>query len=369
MTTPWYGIVNAAEIPSPALLVYPDRIADNLQHMVEIAGDPEHLRPHVKTHKLAEVVRMQVGLGIHRFKCATIAEMEMTLGAGAKDALLAYQPVGPNGARLRALAEMFPKATVGAVADSLDVVKALGHEFSGAARPLDLYLDIDCGMHRTGIEPSRDAAEVYKAICVTEGVTPAGIHAYDGHNHQSDLAARRAQWELDFKPVLELRSTLESQGHSVPTLIASGSPTFPLHAKCDDRQCSPGTTVLWDFGYSDKFPDMGFKWAALLLTRVISKPGPNRLCLDLGHKAVAADRPQPRARLMEIPSATPVVHSEEHLMVETTKAGQFNVGDCLYAIPAHVCPTVALHDTAVVVEGGQAKERWAIEARQRRLTV
>src|SRR5947207_2782744 len=82
---------------------------------------------------------------------------------------------------------------------------------------------------------------------------------------------------------------------------AGGSPTFPIHASHTDRECSPGTTVLWDFGYGDKYPDLAFQPAAVLLTRVISKPGPDRLCLDLGHKAVAPEMPHPRVRLLELP--------------------------------------------------------------------
>lgn len=369
MTAPWYEIRNPDDVPSPALLVYPDRIAANLQRMLEIAGGPKYLRPHVKTHKMGEVIRMQVEIGVSCFKCATIAEMEMALEAGAEDVLLAYQPVGPNVTRLRTLADIFPSATLGAVVDSQEIVKALGAVFTSAARPLMLFVDVDCGMHRTGIEPSEGAAEIYRAIAETAGVITGGIHAYDGHNQESNLSTRRDSCERDFASVLELRAELDASGLHVPELVASGSPTFPLHAEYDDRQCSPGTTVLWDFGYSDKFPDMGFEWAALLLTRVISKPGSNRMCLDLGHKAVAADRPQPRVRLLEIPEAKPVIHSEEHLMVETGESGRFNVGDCLYAVPTHICPTVALHDEAVVVRNGRAADCWKIEARRRRLSV
>jgi len=109
--------------------------------------------------------------------------------------------------------------------------------------------------------------------------------------------------------------------------------------------------------------------AALVLTRVISKPGNNRLCLDLGHKAIAAEKPHPRVQFLNLPDANAVTHSEEHLVVETSRADEFQVGDVLYGIPRHVCPTVALHAEVVVIRAGVAMERWRVTSRDRKLTV
>ncbi len=224
-------------------------------------------------------------------------------------------------------------------------------------------------MHRTGFAPGDEAFELYKLLASTPALRPAGLHAYDGHIMETDFAKRTAQCEADFAPVLALRERLIAAGLPVPVLIAAGSPSFPCHARHADRELSPGTTVLWDFGYGDKFADLPFQPAAVLLMRVISKPCANRLCLDLGHKAVASENPHPRVRLLELPDAVPVVHSEEHLVVETPRAGEFAIGATLHGIPRHVCPTVALHAEAWLVEGGVARERWPILARARRITV
>ncbi|MCB1064992.1 MAG: alanine racemase, partial [Verrucomicrobiae bacterium] len=95
--TSWLSVENVADLASPALLIFPDRIDYNIRQMIdEVGGDPTLLRPHVKTHKMGEVVKMQLESGIDRFKCATIAEAELTAEAGAADVLLSYQPVGPN---------------------------------------------------------------------------------------------------------------------------------------------------------------------------------------------------------------------------------------------------------------------------------
>ena len=369
MAQDWYRIANEGEIPSPALLVYPDRIFRNLERMVEIIGDPERLRPHVKTHKLPEVIGMHLSLGITKFKCATIAEAEMVAGSRGPDVLLAHQPVGPNAVRLRFLADRYPDTQWSTLVDDLGMVQVLSEVFVGADSDLGIYLDLDCGMHRTGIVPGRDALAICEAVQAAPNLSLNGLHAYDGHNHDSDLEKRTTQCEADFAPVLAFRKELEAAGIEIPNLVASGSPTFPIHAQHEDRLCSPGTTVLWDFGYGDSLPDLPFENGAVLLTRIISKPGSNRLCLDLGHKAVAADRPQPRARLFGLEQAKPVNHSEEHLTLETDRADSFAVGDCCYAVPAHICPTVALHDIAWVVRDGRAAQSWEISARRRSLGV
>ena len=364
-----FQVRNEAEILSPSLLVYPDRIFRNLERMLQIAGGAERLRPHVKTHKLPEVVGMQISQGIEKFKCATIAECEMTAGSGARDVLLAHQPTGPNAARLRFLVDRFPRVTWGTVVDDPGVVEILSALFAEAPDPLQVYLDLDCGMRRSGIAPGAEAFALCKKIEGARGLALAGLHAYDGHNHEPDLEKRTAKCDADFAPVLAFQKELNAAGMAVPQLVAGGSPTFPIHARHEGRECSPGTTVLWDAGYGRACADLPFEPAAVLLTRVISKPGADRLCFDLGHKAVAADKPLPRACVIGLEDATHGVHSEEHLVLETPAASDWAVGDCAYAIPEHICPTVALHDEVWVVSDGVAAARWEVSARRRRLGV
>jgi D-serine deaminase-like pyridoxal phosphate-dependent protein len=142
-----------------------------------------------------------------------------------------------------------------------------------------------------------------------------------------------------------------------------------MHARRPGVECSPGTCLLWDFGYSSKLPDLDFQCAALVLTRVVSKPGGNRLCLDLGHKAVASENPHPRVQFLDLPDAKAITHSEEHLVVESSRAVELTVGDVLYGVPWHICPTVALYSEAAVVKNGRVNQRWKILARERSLTV
>lgn len=370
MTThAWYHIENEAEIASPALLLYLDRIEHNLQLMIKIAGGAHRLRPHVKTHKLGQLIERQVQLGITKFKASTIAETEMCAQAGAPDVLLAMPCVGPNADRLATLAVKFPNTQFSNIADSEATINLLSEAAQRQNVTLGVYLELDCGMARTGIVPGDEAARLAHLMVKAPNLTFRGLHAYDGHIHEASLDVRRALVKKAYEPILAFRKRLEAEGIEIKELVAGGSPTFGIHAECSDRICSPGTTVLWDFGYGDRHPDLPFLPAAVLLTRVISKPGTNRITLDLGHKSVAPENPHPRVRFEELPEANALMQSEEHLVLETDQVKDVAIGQAFHGIPRHVCPSVSMHGEAVIIENGVATQRWPILARNRKITV
>jgi D-threonine aldolase len=364
-----YALTNADEIDSPALLVYEERLDENLRRMVAQAGGAERLCPHVKTHKLPQVIIKQLALGVHKFKAATIAEAEMCAAAGAPQVLLAHAPVGPRAERLVALVRAFPQTAFAVIVDDVGVAQHLSGVVSRAGVSLDVLLDIDCGMHRSGIAPGRGAEELYRLVGELPGLRAAGLHAYDGHIHDTDLATRRVRCEEALSPVLALRDRLRAAGLDVARLVTGGTPTFPLLAARSDVECSPGTSVLWDYGYASTLPDLDYLCAAALLTRVTSRPLSNRLCLDLGHKSVGSEMPQPRVLVLGLEDAKLVGHSEEHLVLETPRAADYPPGTVLYALPWHICPTVNLHSEVVLVQEGRATTRWPVAARSRRISV
>jgi len=368
MADDWHTLANPDEIPSPALLIYPNRIAENIRHMIAALGHTERLRPHVKTHKMPEIVQMKIKAGIDKFKCATIAEAEMLAQAGARDVLLANQPIGPNVDRLLSLVGWFRDIRFSTIADDPGAVGALAEAAQAAGTTLPIWLDLDAGMGRTGMAPGPAAVTLYKLINQLPGVEPIGLHLYDGHLHDSDPVQRLAKWQAMMDTVRAFRAELEAAGLPVPGVVGGGTPTFPFHAQHTDHECSPGTTLLWDFGYSESYADLDYQQAAILLARVISKPGSNCITLDLGHKAVAAENPHPRVQFIGLSNPEALVHSEEHLTLRTNEAQRFKVGDCLFGIPRHICPTVALYDRAYVIRNGKLNDQWQITARARKLT-
>jgi D-serine deaminase-like pyridoxal phosphate-dependent protein len=271
------------------------------------------------------------------------------------------------------LARTYPQCRFSVVADHPVPARALSEAMSTTGQKVDVLLDLDIGQHRTGIAPGADAVALYELIAKLPGLRPGGLHVYDGHNHQENLTERSAAVQSQFAPVLSLRAELEKKGLPVPRLVVGGTPTFPIYAQLEltGLECSPGTCFLHDHGYGTHFPDMtGFSHAALLLTRVISRPTENRVTLDLGYKAMASDPPAgQRCVLLNVRDYKPVLQNEEHFVVETPAAGQFKPGDEVYALPTHICPTCAMHKQAYIVENGQVTERWDIVARDRVLSI
>jgi D-serine deaminase-like pyridoxal phosphate-dependent protein len=368
-TNQWYTIENPDEVSSPTLLIYPERVEMNIKRMISIAGEPGMLRPHVKTHKMPEIVRLQMKHGIGKFKCATIAEAEMTAGCGAKDILLAYQPVGPNIRRFFALKKKFPAIKISCITDCGDVINQLSEIAVAQNTVVPVWLDINSGMDRTGIIAGEDAAGLYKMIEGLPGLHVEGLHVYDGHIHENDFSVREKICNEDFLPVTKLIHRLESSGSRQIQVVAGGTPTFPIHAARGGVETSPGTSVLWDYGYSSSFSDLDFHHSAVLFTRVISKPAGDLICIDLGTKAVASEMAPPRIKINEVVNYEFISHNEEHMVFKTTRAQNMKVGDVLYCIPYHICPTVDRFDKVSVVRNGKVTEEWRVEARKREITV
>jgi D-serine deaminase-like pyridoxal phosphate-dependent protein len=370
---PHYSIRDTSHILSPALLFYKELIRKNIARAIELAGGTERLRPHVKTHKTREIVRMEMEAGISKHKCATIAEAEMVASCGVSDLLIAYPLVGPNCGRLARLMLAYPRCRFSVLADHPAGIMALSKAMSTAGPQVDVLLDIDVGQHRTGVAPGAEAVELYEMIHRSPGLRAGGLHVYDGHNRQESFVERQAAIRTQLEPVLNLRTMLIQKGLPVPRFVVGGTPTFPIHARLEipDLECSPGTMVLHDHGYGSRFPDVGgFTPAALLLTRVISRPTPVRVTLDLGYKAVSSDPPlDNRCLLLDVPNYQAILQNEEHLVIETPGAERFRPGDEIFAIPTHVCPTVALHRQAYVIENGQVAGMSEIAARDRVLSV
>ncbi|HVS37917.1 MAG TPA: D-TA family PLP-dependent enzyme [Gemmataceae bacterium] len=368
-----YTIADISNICSPGLLFFKDLIRRNIARSIEMAGGADRLRPHVKTHKTREIVRLALDAGIAKHKCATLAEAEMLAGCGVKDVLIAYNMVGPNCLRMARLARACPDCRFAVTADDAGAVDALSEAMAAAGRTVDVLLDLDVGQHRTGVAPGPAAAPVYERIARLPGLAPGGLHIYDGHNHQSNFVERQTAALRNLEPALALRDELLKKGLPVPRLVLGGTPTFPVYAKLHlpGMELSPGTCFVHDHGYSAKFADLaGFTPAALVLTRVISRPTATRVTLDLGTKAVASDPPAGgRCILLDVPDCVPILHNEEHFVVETPAADRFKPGDAVLAVPTHVCPTCALHQFAYVIEGGRLTEKWSIAARDRMLTI
>lgn len=366
-TLDWYTVNNTEAIDSPALVVYKKRIQQNILWAVNSVGDVSLLRPHVKTSKIAEVCTLMLEAGITKFKCATIAEAEMLAMIAAPDVLLAYQPIGPKANRLLALVQQYPQTSFSCLADDGDAAAYLSKIFSGHDLLIDVFVDLNTGMNRSGIQPA-DALSFFKQLKKLPAIQVAGLHAYDGHIHDADARVRQQRTAAAFEQVTAAAAQIERYGNGKIRIVAGGSVSFPFH-RHREVECSPGTFVFWDAGYKHLLPEEPFRYAALVITRVVSIVDATTITTDLGHKSVAAENPFPRVYFLNVPDAKPIAQSEEHLVLSVTDSTQFKTGDVLYGVPVHICPTVALYEKAIVIENRQAVASWKVIARDRSIGI
>jgi D-serine deaminase-like pyridoxal phosphate-dependent protein len=370
-TSSWYTLSAPETIDSPALLVYKDRVAANIQTMLDlVGGNADRLVPHVKTHKMKEVVQMQLAAGIRKFKCATIAEAEMLAEAGAGWVLLAYQLVGPKADRYLQLARSYPQVQFGALVDNAASARWLDELCSTRQLRLNVLIDVNNGMDRSGHPVNEELLPLYTEVASLPTLHLLGLHVYDGHIRNENFAERKAVSDAAFLAIELLREQIRESTLPDPMIIAGGSPTFTVHAQREGVYCSPGTCLLWDWGYGDRLLDQPFLHAGVLLTRIISKPAPGIVTIDLGHKAVAAENPiDRRVRFLNLTGYELLSQSEEHGVLRVSTWDELRVGDVLYGVPYHICPTVALHQQAWIVEAnGDVSEAWPVVARNRSLT-
>ena len=365
----WFEIQNIDEVDSPALAIYLDRVENNINKVIKKAGGSARLRPHVKTHKTPEIVDLHIKKGVDKFKCATIAEAEMCAMQGATSVVLAHQLTVSKYNRWIKLLQSFPNTQFISVVDNSRTIDDLMILAKDNNVELDLALDVNNGMNRSGIRLNDKALELCQRINQRENLRFLGLHVYDGHIRQSNFAERQQEGDKDFKSVTDFVQLLNANNIEVKEVLVGGSPSFPVHANRENVTLSPGTYVFWDKGYGDKFQESDFEYAALVVTRVISVLDEDTICVDLGHKSIASENPHSRVYFLNCEVEEFLIHSEEHLTIRTKDAKHLKVGDVLYGIPHHICPTVNLNEELAVVENGRVTHRWAIVARKRFLTI
>lgn len=369
MDKTWYEIKNVDVVDSPSVVLYLDQLKFNVQEMMDLVdGDLTRLMPHIKTNKMPKVMEHLLASGITNFKASTVAEAEIAAEAGAKSVLIAHQLVGPKIDRFLNLTSHFPETEFSTLIDNIGSAELLNQKAEEKGLTIPIYIDINNGMNRSGIKigPQLDELTDYLKIC--KSLLLKGLHAYDGHLRDVDFTIRKQKIETGVKDVDAYFEALRID-HPSAELICGGTPSFTSHALQQQRITSPGTCVLWDWGYAEKLSEQNFKYAALLVTRIISKPTEGIITVDLGHKSVAAENPiDKRVKFLNLDNYELLSQSEEHGVIKVADWDAWKVGDVLYGVPYHICPTINLHDEVSVIEDGLKKDTWEITARKRRLT-
>jgi D-serine deaminase-like pyridoxal phosphate-dependent protein len=363
-----YCVSGIEDVLTPALVMYPDIIAANIERTLELlAGDADRWRVHIKTAKLGHTLRMLVERGVRNFKCATTLELLVACRSGAADVLLAYPAMGANARRVRDIAQQFPDVRISVLAENEEQV------LQWRTCRVEIFLDINSGMNRTGIEQSRTdrVATLVRAIA-DAGLEFRGLHYYDGQYGGLAGSERTESAHRGYDRLLEIVNELERSGVDVPEVITAGTPTLPCSLGYEGfrrgnfiHRVSPGTIVYCDATSLEQLPDeYGYQPAVLILTRVVSRPHPGFVTCDAGHKAVSADAGVPTCLVIGHPEVRPLSPSEEHLPIalEEGAAGP-QVGETLYLFPRHIFPTVNNFDCALLVRNGNIESTETVSAR------
>jgi D-serine deaminase-like pyridoxal phosphate-dependent protein len=353
-----YRIIDVERVMTPALVIYPEIVDSNIRTTLDLlGGNADRWRPHVKTAKLAYVMKRFVDHGVTNFKCSTTLELATVCETGATDALLAYPTVGANARRVLEIAQRFSQTQISALVESKEQIRVW------AGSRIGLFIDVNPGMDRTGIQQDRveEIVQLARAIQAA-GLTFRGLHYYDGHLSKYDYRERGQVAHRGYDRLMQIVSGLGQSGIAVAEVITAGTPAFPCSLSYGPftnaafvHRTSPGTIVYSDCTSLVQLQaEYNYRPAALVVSTVVSHPAPRRITCDAGHKTVSADAGVPTCAALGLPDLKPARPSEEHLPIDVEEGRALPpIGDTLYLVPMHVCPTVNNFDHAVLVSGGR----------------
>ncbi len=371
MKKKWWEINSEIFIDTPFLAVYEDRIRYNIERLISsVNGNVQKLRPHIKTHKMGEILELFKIYNIKKIKCATIAEAELSAIHQIPDILLAYQPIGLKKERWISLIQKYPDSHFSTIVDNLEFAKTLNESAQKNNIVLSVFLDLNTGMNRTGVAVSENWEALADEIMKLKNIHFEGIHIYDGHL-KGTIEERKTAASESFSIIKQKIESIQQKLNHPLKIVAGGSNTFPFYANQENVECSPGTFIFWDVNYSLNLPEQNFKPAAVLVGTIISKPTNSTFCIDIGYKAVSSENPiDKRLVILNDENLIPTSHSEEHLIIENRGQNEYQIGDIIYAIPYHICPTCALYDTVQVINKAyQICDQWNVAARNRKINI
>jgi len=360
----------AARLLTPALAIYPEIVDANICAAIKaLGGNADRWQPHVKTAKLEHTMRQFCFHGVARFKCATTLELLTACRAGATEVLVSYPSTAPRARRIQSIAAEYRGVRICAMVENASQIG----EWKASRVPL--YIDVNPGMNRTGVEQNRVADIVSLAGEIQrQGLEFAGLHYYDGHIRQSDPQERNAAAFAGYEQVVRIARALNAQNIFMDAIVTSGTPTLPCALAFEGfsglpirHRVSPGTIVYNDLTTLAQLPrDWGFRFAALVVASVISHPVRGMITCDAGHKAVSCDAGIPNCSVVGYPELEPQQPSEEHLPIRVPDGVRRpEIGETLYLVPRHVCPTVNNFDEALLVRNGKISEVVKVSARGR----
>ena len=346
------------ELDTPALLLDHGACRRNLKRMASyFAERPAKLRPHFKNHKCVTLARLQLAEGAAvGMTCAKLSEAEILADGGFDDILIANQIAGRR--KAGRLARLAQRCRLAVAVDARTQIDELQTAAAALGATLGVFVEVDIGMGRCGVDPGQPALELAQATEAASHLEFRGIQAFEGHLvYLNDVEERTARTRAAMALAVETRQFIEEHGISVPCVSGGSTSTYTTSgniAGVDEIQA--GTYATMDWRYGELVPE--FEVALSLLTRVISAHG-SRAVLDVGVKGAGGEFGLPKIRgLPEV--KIPFFLAEEHLVLH--EVPHLAVGTALQLLSSHACTTCNLHREFVVHEDGIVVDIWPIEA-------
>jgi D-serine deaminase-like pyridoxal phosphate-dependent protein len=347
-------------VATPALILDAAALRHNVAAMAARMQGPTRLRPHAKSHKCAQIARMQVEAGAIGLTAATVWEAVALVQAGIPDVLIANEVVGEE--KIRQLAAAARDARLTVAVDDPRNAAALSAAANAAGSEIGVLVDVDVGMNRCGVRNREQALRLAGQLQHLPGLRLRGVMGYEGHCVlEADRQARARKAGAAMEYLLSIADALAAAGHPIEVVSAGGTGTYDmtgLNPRVTEIQA--GSYVSMDATRLAIISE--FVPALTVLTTVVSRQG-TTLVLDGGKKTVGVDFTLPRIVGFPPDQVVPRGASEEHLLYDVAPDCPLVVGDRVEVIPGYCPTTVNLHDAYHVVQDGVVVDIWPVLAR------
>jgi D-serine deaminase-like pyridoxal phosphate-dependent protein len=340
------------DVDTPALILDLDAFEANQKTLFSSVKNRVRIRPHAKTHKCPDVAKRQIALGAVGMCCQKVSEAEAMVEGGVADVLVSNEVVGAK--KLERLAALSRRARIGVCVDNAENVAQLKGD-------LDVYIELEIGMRRCGVEPGEAVVALAKEIAKRHRF--AGLQAYHGRaQHMRSMEERHAAIETAAQHVFHTKKLLEKNKIACPIVTGAGSGTYMLEVEAGAwDEIQPGSYAFMDADYAKNewaAPLPRFEHSLFVLATVMSR-APDRAIVDAGLKASSIDSGMPGVWQRDGLRYTKA--SDEHGWIEGGPLPA--LGEKLQLVPGHCDPTINLYDWYVCVRRGVVEALWPITAR------
>ena len=345
------------ELTTPALLLDLPVVRRNITRMAARTRGPTRLRPHVKSHKSAEIARLQIEAGAIGLTAATVWEAAAMAAAGMDDRLIANEVVGEE--KIRCLAAIARNTRVTVAVDHVRNAEALSAAAGTVGAKIGVLIDVDVGLGRCGVRTEQEARTLAERVRSLPGLDLRGVMGYEGHCAlESDRGTRAANVRIAMERLLAVVDALQSAGFPVEIVSAGGTGTFDLTGRHPGvTELQAGSYVFMDSSRTDLVPDFE---AGLTVLATVASRYRTTVVLDCGKKTVGVDFKPPRI----VGEAARVRYvSEEHTVFDVDSDCGLELGQRVELLPSYCPTTINLHDVYYVVQDGVVIDMWPVLAR------